>query len=622
MRLAKPRLGLLAVVVAFGAGAVGGSREGAEPARAHTPKGALAPRVEGHLLRHRWLYLQSNLQVEANVDRVVDILQRAFIAGFNGVIFPDGKLGRLDDGSLPARYYEHLSRAIGQAEELGMDVLPATANLGYSESILWHDPNLAATLPVRDAPFVARGGQLVPANDPPLALANGDFEALPASGHAFPGWAWQDQPGVTTFVDREVRHGGRASLRMESPGVTNPPHGNARIQQRLRVGAFRHVHASVWVRTEGFEGGEVRLLVLGQNPSRTLQHNPVPVERTRDWTRFDVTFNSLSHEEVLLYLGVWGGGEGTIWWDDAAVEPAGLFNLARRPGAPVRIRSEDGTVAYEEGRDVGPLVDPESGNVRWPGDYDLWHEAPPITLPEGSRIAEGERVRLSWHHVPLIHGFQVTAALNEPAVYDIVRGQLESTRRAFRERGAFDGWMLGYDEIRVHGWDETEAPGDGSPGASLAASIARVHSDARAIDAEAPLWVWSDMFDPFHNAAERDDPYYLVDGDWSGSWRGLPAEIGLINWNRGARRHDSAAFFAERGHRQVLAGYYDAAPGQYADRAWLAELAGVPGIDGIMYTQWGGGFDALEAWADHVWGDATWEPVALRGRVWLPWMRR
>ena len=579
---------------------------------------ASAPLVEGHLLRHRWLYLQNNFQVSANVERVIGILDRAAAAGFNGVVFPDVKLGRLEDGSLPERYYSQLATVLEHADGLGLAVLPAAADVGYSESLLWHDPNLAATLPVRGAPFVARGDRLVAVDDPPLRLANGDFESLPGSGDAFPGWAWQDEPGRTTFVDRAIRHSGQASLRMESPGVTNPPHGNARIQQRLQVGAFRHVHASVWVRTEGFRGGEVRLLVLGQNPSRTLQWNPVPVSETQDWTRFDVTFNSLDHEAVLLYLGVWGGGRGTIWWDDAKVEPAGLFNLARRPGAPVRIQSEDGATVFEEGRDVDPLQDPKSGNVKWPGDFDLWHEAPPITLPAGSRIREGQRLRLDWHHVPLIHGEQVTAALNEPAVYDLIAGQLKSTRRHFDASMAFDGWFLGYDEIRVHGWDETVAPGDGSPGAALAASIARVHQRARAIDARAPLWVWSDMFDPHHNAAERDEPYYLVNGDWSGSWAGLEPEIGVVNWNRGAARRDSAAFFAERGHRQILAGYYDAAPGRFTDRAWLADLSGLWGIDGVMYTQWGSGFDGIEAWAEHVWGDAAWAPVTPTPGVGTP----
>jgi len=86
----------------------------------------------------------------------------------------------------------------------------------------------------------------------------------------------------------------------------------------------------------------------------------------------------------------------------------------------------------------------------------------------------------------------------------------------------------------------------------------------------------------------------------------VPPDVTILNWNHGNARRASAEFFAERGHRQVLAGYYDADPANFSDRQWLADLAGVPGITGVMYTQWGSGYDNLEAWARHVWGDAVW----------------
>ena len=124
------------------------------------------------------------------------------------------------------------------------------------------------------------------------------------------------------------------------------------------------------------------------------------------------------------------------------------------------------------------------------------------------------------------------------------------------------------------------------------------------------------MFDPYHNAAARTEPYYLVNGDWSGSWEGLPSDVIVVNWNHQAdRRRESASFFAERGHRQMLAGYYDSAEEDFADRQWLEELAGVPGIEGVMFTQWGTGYDRLEAWARHVWGGAPW---TVPGSAYVP----
>ena len=114
---------------------------------------------------------------------------------------------------------------------------------------------------MRDEPYRAQGGRLLPDDTDAPRLPNPDFETLPAGGDTFPGWDYQDAPGAATFVDRAVRHGGRASLRMEDLGRTNAPSGNGRVYKRLAVKPFRHLHLRVWVKTEGFQGGEVRALV-------------------------------------------------------------------------------------------------------------------------------------------------------------------------------------------------------------------------------------------------------------------------------------------------------------------------------------------------------------------------
>jgi hypothetical protein len=104
------------------------------------------------------------------------------------------------------------------------------------------------------------------------------------------------------------------------------------------------------------------------------------------------------------------------------------------------------------------------------------------------------------------------------------------------------------------------------------------------------------MFDPYHNA--RKD-FYLVNGDLAGSWEGLPKEMSLVNWNHGEAER-SLPFFAERGHRQVLSGYYDSDAKSIA--GWLQQGKGLAGIDGAMYTTWQNDFSGLEAFAEAAWG--------------------
>jgi hypothetical protein len=81
----------------------------------------------------------------------------------------------------------------------------------------------------------------------------------------------------------------------------------------------------------------------------------------------------------------------------------------------------------------------------------------------------------------------------------------------------------------------------------------------RAVNPKAKLVVWSDMFDPHHNAVDR---YYLVNGSLKGSWEGLPKDVAVANWNSG-KAAASLKWFADRGHAQVIAGDYDGDLGNF-----------------------------------------------------------
>jgi hypothetical protein len=108
------------------------------------------------------------------------------------------------------------------------------------------------------------------------------------------------------------------------------------------------------------------------------------------------------------------------------------------------------------------------------------------------------------------------------------------------------------------------------------------------------------MFDPHHNAFPYDEPafskekqfFYLCNGNWNGSWDGLPAEVNVMNWNGTENAAQSLRWFAGRGHRQVIAGYYDGDSRQNI-RMWLKAMEGVANIDGMMYTTWQGNFKRM-----------------------------
>lgn len=232
--------------------------------------------------RELWFYYPTNLLVDENVDRLERVFRRAARAGYTHVHLTDSKFCRLEE--MPARYFANVSRVRALAEELRLELIPGVFPLGWSNDLLYHDPNLAEGLPVKDALFVVRAGEgrLVP--DPSVSFPGGDFEDLTL-------WTWKDD---TVVSDR-----GAARIR-------DPRGANARIVQRLRVAPFRQYHISVRIKTDSFQGTpEVKVLAEG----RVLNYNDLGVRPTQDWTEHHTIFNSLEHSEVAVYFGAWGGGE-------------------------------------------------------------------------------------------------------------------------------------------------------------------------------------------------------------------------------------------------------------------------------------------------------------------------
>ena len=535
---------------------------------------ALADPPEPKFAR-RWFYSMHNLQVDSAADELVGLIARAGEAGYNGVVVSDYKLNVLD--RVPERYFENLERVRRAAEAAKVEIVPALFAVGYSSGLLAHDPNLAEGLPVVAAPFVAKGGEARPEGKGGSLLANGDFEAF--RGDAFDGFAFQDEPGKGSFVDREVVHGGKAALRIQDAP------GNARIMQSVAVRPHACYRISAWVKTRGARNArEFRLLALGGDGGRQLTFFEGGVEADQDWTLVEVVFNSLNQNNVNIYAGVWTKSPGTVWVDDLRVEELGLTNVLRREGCPLVVASADGQQTYEEGRDFEPVADPKLGRVPYAGVFDFAHDAPPIRLKAGSRIRDGQSLRVSWYHPILIHGSQVMCCLTDPGVDAILRDQARRVNAALKPRTVF----FSHDEIRVANWCGLCQSTGKTPGALLADEVRRCRQILKEEIPEAGVVLWSDMFDPNHNAV---DGYYLVNGTFRGSWEGLDPAMTLANWNEG-KAAESLKFFADRGHRQILAGYYDANDlGNF--RKWDHAAEGVPGIDGFLYTTWEGQYRLL-----------------------------
>jgi hypothetical protein len=505
-----------------------------------------------------WFYHATNLWVDKNVDALDALMRRAAQAGYAKVLLADSKFGKL--GDMDARYFRNVDRVKALAAELKIEVVPSVFPIGYSDSLLWHDPNLAEALPVRDALFVVKGGEARIAADPPVALKDGGFANRKAWG----------------FVDENV------VLENGEARTVDPKGRNARLSQKVKVRPFRQYHIAVRVKTQDFQG-EPKIAVLAGN--REHNHANLGVKPTQDWTEHHAVFNSLEAEEVGIYFGCWGGKTGTLAWKDARIEEVGLLNLVRRGGAPLAVKTEDGK-ALAEGTDFEPIADPRMGAHPWKGAYDVWHEPPAIRtiLPDGTRL------RVSYHHAITVLDNQVMICPSEPKTVDLLRDQAKRVHAAWGAKGYF----MSHDEIRVLGWDEACQRRKLETGAILADNVKTCAAILRETNPGGAIYVWSDMFDPNHNA-HKD--YYLVKGDLAGSWEGLDKDVIVAAWYF-EKRAESMKWFAGRGHRLLMAAYYDDTPEQV--RGWLDAAKATGGAAGVMYTTWQNRYGDLEKFAEIV----------------------
>jgi hypothetical protein len=500
----------------------------------------------------RWLYCSRNLWVDENINKLDSLFDRAAKAGYTHILLSDSKFAKLAD--MDARYFRNIERVKKRAAELHLEIVPALFPVGYSNDLLWHDPNLIEALPVRDALFVVQNGVATMRPDPPITLKGGDFTDLKQ-------WDWKDDT---------VRADNGAAL------ILDPKGQNARIVQKITLTPFRQYHLSVRVKTQDFRGTpEVKVLA----GNRALNYNHLGVKATQDWTTHHVVFNSLDQKEANLYLGCWGGGTGSLWFDDAKIEEVGLVNLVRRDGAPLVVKTDAGKTLAEN-RDFEKLADLHMGNKMWNGSYDIYHEPPLIktSMPKDTRL------RVSYFHAVTVYDDQAMICPSEPKTVELLRDQAKRMHDAW----AAKGYMMSHDEIRVLNWCDACQRRHLDAGALIADNVKTCIQILRQVNPGGSIYVWSDMFDPRHNA-HKD--YYLVRGDLTGSWDGLDKEVIMVNWNFD-KRNESLKWFAERQHRQLIAGYYDAGPDQI--RAWLDSAKGVKGVLGVMYTTWQNKYDDLE----------------------------
>ena len=507
--------------------------------------------------RELWLYKSTNLLVDKNVDELAALLERSRNAGYTHMLLTDSKFSRL--GELGERYFKNVERVKALAAKHNIEIVPAVFPVGYSNSILSQDVNLVEALPVKDAPLVVKGGVAsVDDADAPV-IRGGTFDDRKK-------WGFTDESVV--FENGAAR-------------VTDPKDGRARVSVRINVKPWRQYHISVRVKTENFRGSPEVKALPEKGPS--LTHDYLGVKPTQDWQTHHIVFNSQENTALSLYFGTWDCKGGSLWWDDAKLEEVAFLNMPRRDGCPLVITIADGK-PLTEGRDFEPLRDPLMGMKPYAGEFDVYH-APPVLR---TKFPNGTKLLASYYHAATVHDGQAMICPSESKTVALLRKQASDMHKLWGAKGT----MMSHDEIRVLNHCAACRARNLTPGQILADNVKTCAAILREVNPGGRIYVWSDMFDPNHNAIAGG--YYLVNGPLTGSWEGLEKDVIVLPWYF-EKRAASLRFFAERGHKQVIAGYYDSKPERVKD--WLAAAEGIPGVIGVMYTTWVNKYGDMESFA-------------------------
>jgi hypothetical protein len=544
---------------------------------------------------NRWYRYSTNFLVGDNMTKTKEILKLSSDHKLNGVALDDYKFNFIED--MPQRYTDSLYSFKQYADIHNMEIIPCVMHFGYSSGLLYHNPNLASGLPVYGQKFYIENktGHLVPGVN--VSMSNGDFEEN--DGDNFTGFLFIDQPGEVSFVDTEVKHSGMKSIRLEN--FTSNEHGHGRISYWTDVKPFTQYHVSGWIKTEDLDPTwSFNISVLDEN-SKNLSYWKPHISSTNDWERFDLTFNSLEAERVGLYIGVWEGRSGKIWFDDLAFEESAFVNLLRRDGCPLNVSHQILDIAYIEGMDYDTLIDEKTGNNKWPGDFDPYHEPPVFRAKDGGHIQDGDTLLISYYHAIVLENEQVMITMSEDEVYDIAAKHFEQVDQVFDANKYF----MQHDEIRVMNWDRGDQNRGLSPAEILGDNITKCYEIIEERKSDADVWIWSDMIDNFHNA--RND-YYLVNGDLTNAIDFVPNQINVMNWNgRDEIVQNSLSFFEDHGHRQMSAPFYDNDESQIRKwKDWTRFKSEFGHFDGMMYTTWQNDFDYIPHFAEYSWGNAPY----------------
>ncbi len=526
----------------------------------------------------------------------------------NMVVFEYSQLYHLDD----PRVRKHWQDTFALCRRHCIEPVPELQSLGWGHLVLCIEPRGVEGVTLHRRRFEAKDGQILPVPDAPapaVTLTNPGFEQ--AEGDDAQGWG-QDAVGEMISIDRSVRRGGEASLR-----IHRAKRGMARAWQDVTCLPNRGYEVACRLKTQdvtaGAAGGAY-IEVYGLHPSGQLGALlcKSPHRRgSQDWRAESARFGSGAYKRLRIYVRI-QQAIGTAWFDDVTLAGARiasgspLGNVIITDAAPLTATDAAGRVTYVAGKDYrivpgDPLTGPgpDLKRTAYPADA----KPPRLELLPGGRIRNGDALLLTFTYAP--QG-SITCCPSEPLYQDAMRKAIHNVVRYLQPKYIH----IGHDEPRVFNRDDRCRRRELSNTELFVDDIRRMRRFAREADPNVRLMMWADAANPYHNerhAGMKDTAKHL------------PRDIVMASWFYSSPQNNEAiersvAYFTELGFDVTGSPWFAHANAHHWAVCLAKRRRHSPHVLGEIYTSWKDNpnvdpWQALTTTAEYAWS-ADKPPVA------------
>ena len=593
--------------------------------------------VNGNQVNYFTNWNESTKQIRTN-GPLCRFIDRAHELGLNGMVwkcYPD-EIRSLDDDRIP-----FLQQIKSYAQARGVEIIPTFWTVG-GNAFLDQDATLVEGKLVEKAPMTLNGA--VGESDVVVAGENfnGTWSGVPN------GWAKTD-PSVELgdYVQRVAGVSGY-SARVTLPKV-NSSDGIQRVFTGLEDGYY-YVTCRVKLNAKGQNDYAEMSISDGVNSAYADYKEGNDNYVAGAWGVMTTEIIRVSSGELSVQLSGGGMVGAQFSFDDLeihSIRETTDFLPIPRDGTPMSVfvknsagnyveipayekngtcnwRLPDGYAesfkfGYDEASDKYCFYAQFDKNVKIDGRVvykaGVKYRSVQLVVPAGSRLEGADKIYVDYYE-PKANQYaddRYSVCLSEETLYEYFTATAATIQETLHPKT----WFLGFDEVTIGGTCETCHSTGLTTAQIFGKSVARqseIIKNTQGVDPNVQIVVWSDMFDPSHNATET--PYQDVNGSLKDAVEYIPKDLIIACWYDGdtTRRQETMTvdkvaehatytlkFFSDRGFRTISSSYYDWSKGysssemppydlDFNTRGWLTATVDswneLSGVSGMFYLTW------------------------------------